>query len=549
MSESNKLPIGLLLQQAGLISAEQLESALELQTQYTQMKLGEILVLQQGIRVKTIDFFVDKWQEIIDQGKLFPLGYYLQKACLLNEKQVELILEEQKIKQEKFGIIAVAKGWIKQDTIDFFMANLVSHPPELMSLNRLEEYNQAALHLEKKYADYSLILSRILAWTGGVPALTKTICQVFAKSDSNIPQGRELNAVDQFVEGTLIRKWQTSKSAASIRAISRSLLNNCRCDSSLLLQEYRDILISGNKKYQDTKEQQELLLLGLIVLEKDQVKVANIVYQQIFNQEFIAHELEKRLPKAKDIDIKDVIEHHNAPQTNQTNANANIVRSVNSIVEYAPQAPMEQIEQVVPLFTQADVEVKSNLLSPKPEPNLDPRQTNATAPEPLTRIGSIIACGAIALLIPLFLTINNYYSSLSKATKVAPPPTRKINELQQFCSDVSFVDLTSSLDLISQLETQQQQFLTDFPSNCDRALNQLRVAVAPQLGKENRILEAIRHLCKVPANDEVHVDAEIWLKRWYDSPNWGKETKFYLQEISEHQYKGCPATYFIKNKG
>lgn len=545
MSEQNKLPIGLLLQQAGLISAEQLKSALELQTQYTQMKLGEILVLQQGIRVKTIDFFVDKWQEIIDQGKLFPLGYYLQKACLLNEKQVKLILEEQKIKPEKFGIIAVAKGWIKQDTIDFFIANLVSHPPELMSLNRLEEYNQAALHLEKKYADYSLILSRILAWTGGVPALTKTICQVFAKSDSNIPQGRELNAVDQFVEGTLIRKWQTSKSAASIRAISRSLLNNCRCDSSLLLQEYRDILISGNKKYQDTKEQQELLLLGLVVLEKDQVKVANIVYQQIFNQEFIAHELEKRLPKAKD--IKDVIEHHNAPQTNQTNAN--IVRSVNSIVEYAPQAPVEQIEQVVPLFTQADVEVKSNLLTPEPEPNLDPRQTNATAPEPLTRIGSIIACGAIALLIPLFLTINNYYSSLSKATKVAPPSTRKINELQQFCSDISFVDLTSSLDLISQLETQQQQFLTDFPSNCDRTLNQLRVAVAPQLGKENRILEAIRHLCKVPANDEVHVDAEIWLKRWYDSSSWGRETKFYLQEISEHQYKGCPAAYFIENKG
>jgi hypothetical protein len=546
MSEQNKLPIGLLLQQAGLISTEQLESALELQAQYTQMKLGEILVLQQGIRVKTIDFFVDKWQEIIDQGKLFPLGYYLKKAYLLNEQQIELILEEQKIKREKFGSLAVAKGWIKQDTIDFFLANLAAHPPELMSLNKLEEYNQAALHLEKKYADYSLILSRILAWTGGVPALTKTICLVFAKSDSNIPQGRELNTVDQFVEGTLIRKWQTSKSAASIRAISRSLLNNCRCDSNLLLQEYRDILISGNQKYQDNKEQQELLLLGLIVLEQDQVKVANIIYQQIFNQEFIAHELEKRLPKKKD--IKNVIEHHNPPQTNQT-TNTNIVRSVNSIVEYTPQAAVEQIEPVVPVYTQAEVEVKSNLLSPELEPNPDPGQTTATAPEPLTRIGSIIACGAIALLIPLFLTINNYYSSLSKTTKVAPPPTRKINELQQFCNDISFVDLTSSLALISQLETQQQQFLTDFPPNCDRTLNQLRVAVAPQLGKENRILEAIRHLCKVPADAEVQVDAEIWLKRWYDSSSWGKETKFYLQEISEHQYQGCPAAYFTENKG
>jgi hypothetical protein len=544
MSDQNKLPIGILLQQAGLISSEQLQNALEIQTQYTQMKLGEILVLQQGIRVKTIDFFVNKWQETIDQGKLFPLGYYLKKACLLNEQQIELILQEQKIKREKFGSLAVAKGWIKQETIDFFLANLTSHPPELMSLNRLEEYNQAALHLEKKYADYSLILSRILAWTGGVPALTKTICQVFAKSDSNIPQGREINAVDQFVEGTLIRKWQTSKSAASIRAISRSLLNNCRCDSSLLLQEYRDILISGNKKYQGTKEQQELLLLGLIVPEKDQVKVTNIVYQQIFNQEFIAYELEKRLPKAKD-----VIERENPPQTNHTNTN--IVRSVNSIVEYAPQAPVEQIEQVVPVFTQTDVEVESNPLLPELERNSDPGQTAVTAPEPLTRIGSIIACCAIALLIPLFLTINNYYSSLSKSSKVAAPPTRKINELQKFCSEINIADFNSSLNMVSKLETEKRQFLTDFPPSCDHALNQLRVAIAPQLGRENRILEAIRHLCKIPPDSEMSLDAEVWLKRWYNSPSWGEETKFYLQETKKHRdqhgNQSCPAAHFIEN--
>ncbi|MEO1672974.1 MAG: hypothetical protein AAFR77_19720, partial [Cyanobacteria bacterium J06631_2] len=69
MSEpNNQIPIGLLLQKAGLISNEQLQHALEIQAQYTQMKLGEILVLQQGLRAKTIDFFVDKWQEIIIQG-------------------------------------------------------------------------------------------------------------------------------------------------------------------------------------------------------------------------------------------------------------------------------------------------------------------------------------------------------------------------------------------------------------------------------------------------------------------------------------------------
>jgi hypothetical protein len=93
MLKQNKLPTGLLLQNAGLISTQQLQDALELQAQYTEMKLGEILALQQGIKARTIDFFVDKWQEIIDQGQIFPLGYYLQKANLLNQQQNKVILQ------------------------------------------------------------------------------------------------------------------------------------------------------------------------------------------------------------------------------------------------------------------------------------------------------------------------------------------------------------------------------------------------------------------------------------------------------------------------
>lgn len=543
MFESNKLPIGLLLQSAGLISPEQLQNALELQAQYTQLKLGEILTVQHDIQVKTIDFFVEKWQEIVDQGQLFPLGYYLEKACLLNEQQIETILREQKKapkkNQKKFGVLAVQKGWIKQDTIDFFLTNLSSKPPQLISLNRLEEYNQSTLHLEKKYADHSLLLSRILAWTGGIPNLTKIICQVFAQSDANIPPGKEINAVDQFVEGTLIRKWQTSKSAASIRAIRHSLLNNCRCDSNALLKEYLDILISGSKKSEGNQEQAELLLLGLIVQAKDQLKVANIIYQQIFNQEFIAQELATSSSKAESL-----IDDHHDLGLNQTN----IVKSVNSIVEYSPQASIEQSPQVVAMVTQADVEVKSNSIPSQSEYNLDPRQTTSS-PEPLTKIASIIAGTAIALFVPLFLVINNnnYYSSIGTTAKATSNSARKIDQLQQFCGELHFDDLNSSLKSISKLETEQQQLLKDFPANCNHALNRLRVATAPQLGKENRIIEAIHHLCKVPAETEMNIDAEIWLRRWYNSASWGKETKFYLEEISTHDYKGCPAAYFLDN--
>ena len=69
---------------------------------------------------------------------------------------------------------------------------------------------------------------------------------------------------------------------------------------------------------------------------------------------------------------------------------------------------------------------------------------------------------------------------------------------------------------------------------------------APLLGKENRILEAIRNLCKVPEDSEMYLDAEVWLKRWYNSSNWGEETKFYLEEFAEYNNSDCPAAHFTE---
>ncbi|NJO96702.1 MAG: hypothetical protein HC764_12295 [Pleurocapsa sp. CRU_1_2] len=44
----------------------------------------------------------------------------------MNQQQIKVILQEQKNNQQKFGVIAVQKGWIKQETINFFVDNLSS---------------------------------------------------------------------------------------------------------------------------------------------------------------------------------------------------------------------------------------------------------------------------------------------------------------------------------------------------------------------------------------------------------------------------------------
>ena len=166
--------------------------------------------------------------------------------------------------------------------------------------------------------------------------------------------------------------------------------------------------------------------------------------------------------------------------------------------------------------------------------------------------GSLISLGAIALLIFLSIYINNYFSSrsnLEPESELADLDfALKVNKLEQFCDGIDSTDPGSSLVLISRLE-KNQQVLEKFPDSCQIALDRLRVSVTPQLGKENRVLEAIQHLCKIPENSEMHLEAEVWIKHWYDSPDWGEKTKLYLDDFAKHKNFNCPAAHFIPEAG
>ena len=524
--QNNRLPLGSLLQNAGLISNEQLKTALQTQKQYAKMRLGEILVLQEGIKAKTIDFFVNKWQEVVLQGKQFPLGYYFQKAYLLSEQQIEIILQKQQDSDQKFGTLAVEKGWISQKTVDFFIDSLPLKPPPIMSLNCLEEYNKKTLHLEKKYANYSLILSRVLAWTRGNLYLTKAACQAFADSDVNIAAGSEINAVDLFMESTLIKKWQVSEVAEYIRIVKQNLVNNPRCDSKLLLKEYRDILLSGDKEYQNTTEQEELLLLGVVSCKNDRLSVANIIYQRVFNQDFVASKLSRIKPQAAGLDGS----------------------SIKSDTASIPENLAVTSEKIASNLNHVQIEVNHQT----EENSVNNSKPNINFPKLLTIGGSLLALGAIALLIPLFSNINNYYSSQSDREQALEPETDldfalEVNKFEQFCDGIDFIDSSSSLSLISRLE-KNQQLLEEFPDSCQIALDRLRIVAAPMLGKESRILEAVKNLCQIPEDSEMHLEAETWIKHWYNSPDWGEKTQLYLEDFAKYKNSDCPAAHFISEQ-
>lgn len=116
--------LGSILQEAGLLSAPQLEVALWDQTHYWDLRLGEILDLRGWVNQQTSDFFVTHFLTTQVESEQQRLGFYLKEASLLSNEQILSIVEQQLQSHCKFGELAVQSGWLRQQTLDFLLTHL-----------------------------------------------------------------------------------------------------------------------------------------------------------------------------------------------------------------------------------------------------------------------------------------------------------------------------------------------------------------------------------------------------------------------------------------
>lgn len=63
------------------------------------------------------------------------LGSYLIDAGLINNGQVEVALNDQKATGMKFGEVLAARGWIKQQTVEYFMTKVILPERKAMTPN------------------------------------------------------------------------------------------------------------------------------------------------------------------------------------------------------------------------------------------------------------------------------------------------------------------------------------------------------------------------------------------------------------------------------
>jgi tetratricopeptide (TPR) repeat protein len=149
--------------------------------------------------------------------------------------------------------------------------------------------------LDTKASCPDVLLREILSWTDGQLILTQKLCQLLAESELFIPAGAEAITVQQIVQSRLIDNWQTQIAAEHLYKIQAKMIYNQRCDPLLLLELYQQICEQGEILIDNSPEQAELLHLGLVVQQKDKLKLGNRIYQSVFDRNWVKLELEKIL--------------------------------------------------------------------------------------------------------------------------------------------------------------------------------------------------------------------------------------------------------------
>lgn len=149
--------------------------------------------------------------------------------------------------------------------------------------------------LAKKVNNPEQVLEEVLNWTGGQPFLTQKLCHLIVKkAESRNPNIKPL------VEKHIINNWLSQDEPEHLRTIRDRVLRNEQ-RASRLLGLYHKILESGEVVAENTSEQIELRLSGLVVKQQDKLRVGNDIYQAVFDFSWIEQILANLRPYAESL--------------------------------------------------------------------------------------------------------------------------------------------------------------------------------------------------------------------------------------------------------
>jgi WD40 repeat protein len=151
-----------------------------------------------------------------------------------------------------------------------------------------------------KVTQPAAVLQAILDWTGGQPFLTQKVCRLVAEAMTHAPAGFSVlspsELVKQVVQTQVIEQWESQDVPPHLRTI-RDRLRGSGQRRGRLLGLYQQILQGQAIPIDDSPEQMELQLSGLVVKQEGKLQVYNLIYAAVFNLTWVEQELTALRPE------------------------------------------------------------------------------------------------------------------------------------------------------------------------------------------------------------------------------------------------------------
>ncbi|NJK69147.1 MAG: hypothetical protein HC941_23850 [Microcoleus sp. SU_5_3] len=144
------------------------------------------------------------------------------------------------------------------------------------------------------------LLEEVLKWTGGQPFLTQWLCQLVSTYALDLhPEGR-CDLIGKIVRERIVENWWVQDKQQHLQTICDRILSNEQ-RIPRLLGLYQQILRSGEIASDDSLEQMQLRLSGLVVKRHGFLRVYNRIYREVFNENWVKKKLDSVRPYAASI--------------------------------------------------------------------------------------------------------------------------------------------------------------------------------------------------------------------------------------------------------
>ncbi|MCT7971508.1 AAA-like domain-containing protein [Laspinema sp. D5] len=173
-----------------------------------------------------------------------------------------------------------------------------------------EEVTPLIQGLEKTVEQPASVVKAILDWTAGQPFLTQKLCHLVVQlshrtiengNKMSIPLGTESFWIENLVKTRIIERWESQDEPEHLRTIRDRIERNGQ-RAGRILGIYQKVVQGIEIKSDDSQEQIELLLSGLVVRHEGILKVKNPIYQQVFNLHWVEKNLAALRPYSQVFD-------------------------------------------------------------------------------------------------------------------------------------------------------------------------------------------------------------------------------------------------------